>query len=364
MQSTFRQRRRTRGFTLIELLVVIAIIAVLVSLLLPAVQQAREAARRSQCQNNLKQLGLAVYNYESSFGRYPPAGEMTNETLGTRQMFPVSMFTAVLGHMDQASIYNAWNFNLHYSNAANAPYAKTKIPGFLCPTNGFTNVDTLGYGLSDYMPIAYVDIDPVTGFRNKSSGGVLNADVGGALGFCRRIGDITDGTSNTMLVIEDAARPTQTAGHYNQNTIFIGSASFPSQYQVPFAATMDTTQMFAAPDVVPGVLGGTYGSPNRWADPDISSGISGPPTQDPSDPKYLGTLTSVINNWKTPQGGPPACPWAANNCGSNDEPFSLHAGGCQALFGDGRVRFISESTNIHIIRMLANRKDGGVVGDF
>src|SRR5216683_7827071 len=81
-----RRPRRSRAFTLIELLVVIAIIAVLVALLLPAVQQAREAARRSQCQNNLKQIGLAIYNYESAYNTYPSSGESTNEALAVRQM--------------------------------------------------------------------------------------------------------------------------------------------------------------------------------------------------------------------------------------------------------------------------------------
>ncbi len=285
----------------------IAIIAVLVSLLLPAVQQAREAARRSQCQNNMKQIGLAIYNYESSYNRYPSSGESTNETLATRQMFPCSMFVAILGNIDEANTYNLYNFSLHYTNAANAPLGKVNMPKFQCPSNGFTQVDQLQYGIADYMPIAYVDIDPTTGFRNKSGGGVLNADTGGALGFCRRISDITDGTSNTMLVIEDSTRPTQTSGHYNQSTVLIGSSSFPTQFAQPtFIASIDSTQMFAAADTAPGTIGGAYGSPNRWADPDVGSGISGPPTQDPSSALYLGTLTQVINNWKAPLGHPEA----------------------------------------------------------
>ncbi|HQX52579.1 MAG TPA: DUF1559 domain-containing protein [Planctomycetaceae bacterium] len=339
--------RKSRGFTLIELLVVIAIIAILIALLLPAVQQAREAARRTQCKNNLKQIGLGIHNYESTYTRLPSSGESTNEVLVTRQFFPIAMHVAILPFVEQAAISQKWNYNYHYSNGLNAPLCKNTIAGYVCPSNAITTADALNYGITDYMPIAYTDIDPVTGLRNPSGGGVLNADTGGALGFCRKIGDITDGLSNTIFVIEDSGRPSQTAGHYDSQAKTIGGAP-----------GLDSTQMFAAADAVPGSFGGVFAAPNRWADPDNGSGVSGPPNMTAS------ASQNIINNNSSPKGGPAGCPWSTNNCGPNDEPFSLHTGGCQALLGDGSVRFLSENLDRQTVRRLCARNDGQVLGEF
>ena len=338
---------RKRGFTLIELLVVIAIIAVLIALLLPAVQQAREAARRTQCKNNMKQMGLGIHNDESTFSRLPSSGEGHNPNAGicTRQMFPVSMFTATLPYIDQAPLYNKFNFSEHYSSATNAPNAKTNIAAFLCPSNSISKPDPLNFGNIDYMPVAYTDLDPITGLRNKSTAGsspcANGASKTGPLGlYGNKFGDISDGTSNTAMLFEDSARPPGIVGAYQQGNHIGGAPGW------------DTTQMLGA--------GGIYSAPGRWADPDNANGVSGPSGASPAITAPVG----IINNFKFPAGGPAQCPWTTNNCGPNDEPFSLHTGGCHALLGDGTVRFISENIDTQIVRKLSDPADGEIIGDF
>jgi prepilin-type N-terminal cleavage/methylation domain-containing protein len=337
-----RTRSRQRGFTLIELLVVIAIIAVLIALLLPAVQQAREAARRTQCKNNLKQMGLAAHNYESTYKLFPSSGEGTDETTNptVRRFFPVSFNVAILPLIDQAAVYNQWNFNVHYTFGTNPVLARTKIPAFLCPSNGTTGPDPLQYGLTDYMPIAYVDYD-TAGVRHKN---VQGFDIRGALGFCNPISTVIDGLSNTLLVIEDAGRPTGNGGSYDiSGGVTLGGTQ-----------SYDTTQLSSTSNATPYTPGGSFGVPGRWADPDNGSGISGPPNG----------ILQFINNNKMPIGGPATCAWNLNNCGPNDEPYSQHIGGCHGLLGDGSVRFLSENMDFNTLRMLANPKDGGAIGDF
>jgi len=354
MSLSLRGGRR-RGFTLIELLVVIAIIAILIALLLPAVQQAREAARRSQCRNNMKQMGLAIHNYESTYGRFPSAGEGTIRS-GTpsRAFFPVSTFTAILPYVDQAPVYNQMNLSLHYTNPANRTAALTVISPYKCPSNAITITDPFGpYGTADYMPVAYTDIKGPNGGSSTVPLGArdkytttINSDRDSALGlYGNRIAEITDGTSNTWAIVEDAGRP-YVVGSYNPAAVTVGGVN-----------GMDLTQL-------PNSGGSPRSVPSRWADADIGSGVSGPPTQDPSSSLYiLGQIVSVLNNNKTPAGGPTTCPWSTNNCGPNDEPFSFHVGGIHALATDGSVRFASENTDLQVIRRYLDRADGEPISE-
>ena len=356
-----------RAFTLIELLVVIAIIAVLIALLLPAVQQAREAARRTQCKNNLKQMGLAVHNYLDTFSRLPTAGETTdNSTSPTvRRFTAVSFFTVILPMIDQGNVYNQWNFNFHYTAGPNAAAAKTKIAAYVCPSNGFTQADQLGYGLSDYMPVAYVDFDS-TGYRGgvvgAYTGNVQGVDIPGAMGIYNPIAIVTDGLSNTIFVIEDSGRPTNNGGSYDITATGGVIVGYPAGVPAGF---YDPTQLAVGKSQTPAVVGGAgkYAVPGRWADNDGGSGISGPPNAQ--------TLQKINNN-KTPLGGLAGtvsitgqpCPWSTNNCGSNDEPFSFHAGGVHALLGDGSVRFLNDSLDASTLRRLGLPADGESVGEF
>jgi len=339
------------GFTLIELLVVIAIIGILIALLLPAIQSAREAARRSQCSNNLKQIGIALHNFHDAYKKFPTGGEGTNfkasppeTTFDMKDLH--SVFTYILPFVEQKDIYDQINLGKTYRDTTagieHASAFRRELAVYTCPSNPFLEYkDPAGYGRLDYYATVYTDIDPSTGHRN------LATRVNGALAVpATSVAAIADGTSNTIMIIEDVGRCAPGSG--------VQFASY-SKYHDP---TLDLQGQLAADDQAVTDNGNPHsGRPPyravwRWADQDAAgSGVSGP-----SDACWDGR---VINNNKSPYGGKaPDCTWDKNNIGLNDEPFSFHPGGCHALFSDGSVRFLSEQIKPQVMRLLVSRAEG------
>ncbi len=380
-----RGSRQVRvGFTLVELLVVIAIIGILVALLLPAVQAAREAARRSECTNNLKQIGLGVHNFESSYKTLPHPGQCDSTGSSTTTYMIHSPATLILPYIEQQAVYDMFNHQanslvaygatlnggiwttpsgaqLHKDakglayNDPNYPSgqvaAKTAIKTYICPSTpvGRGARDPVhGYGPWDYMFVAISDVDerpgsPTFRMRTQPAGspawvsqvrqGMLSCDAGG-------FQNVIDGTSNTILCIEDASRSHPSVGRFGAYSSRVSPVSNPA-------------------DPIQGAGGGNPPPPFSngrrvfaWADADATTnGFSGPSNSS-------GDRTAKINNNKSPTGGPPICPWVINNCGPNDEPFAFHPGGVNCAMGDGSVRFIAETTDTLVIKALVGANDG------
>ncbi len=329
-RSRFRRQGR-KGFTLIEMLVVIAIISILAALLIPAVQKAREAAARTQCANNLKQMGIALHSYLDRNARFPTSGEGVNAA-GTGTAFDLqSTFTHILPFVEGSDLYDRYDMSRPYNGSpGNIAVAQQVIPTYLCPSNPVRPAngrDSLGYGYCDYMPIAYCDIniiDTSVGKDVRLPAGSLRSTGGLKLGGSTP-GEISDGLSKTIAIMEDVGR---SETYYTQ------------KYPDPTGV-----------DLLP--AGSTFRNAWRWAEPDTGNGVSGPPGAKYGDPGLR-----VVNNNPLPFGGPASCPWTTNNCGVNDEPFSFHGGGCNAVFMDGHVSFIRDAISPIALRYLLTPNEG------
>jgi prepilin-type N-terminal cleavage/methylation domain-containing protein/prepilin-type processing-associated H-X9-DG protein len=351
MKAIGSHRALRRAFTLIELLVVIAIIAVLIAILLPAVQKVREAASRSTCSNNLKQLGIAMHMYgDQNQGIFPYSGQTVDAVSAGAIGFQThSLFTLLLPFIEHEDIYNSFDIRYTYLDTTvpgNAAAARNIVPTFLCPSNPLRpqpGADSLGYGYCDYAAIGFTDINALgTGnvqdvtLPNRTAGALsLNQQgaydaAGNATGRKEngpRILEIKDGLSKTIAVCEDVGR---------------SETYHTTKFTDPFGTT-NASQLIGAP------------SRNnwRWADSNTGIGVSGPPGA-----TFGMAGLRIINNNKKPFGGPASCPWTTNNCGPNNEPFSFHGTGANHLFCDGHVSFLSETIDPLAYRKLLTPSEG------
>jgi prepilin-type N-terminal cleavage/methylation domain-containing protein/prepilin-type processing-associated H-X9-DG protein len=327
--------RRSRGFTLIELLVVTAVIAVLVSLLLPAVQQAREAARRSQCKNNLRQIGLALHNYEAAHNVFPP-GYVSGPDIPA--MGPVDpqfndagpgwgWLTQLLPNLDQAPLYDALELALPCYDPANARLVRTQVTTFRCPSDA-------GGGNPAYGELVnVVDInDNVLVIFGRSN---YVSNVGQTTLWCSwpvtlqpngaiyrnsrtRVADVIDGLSQTLF-----------AGERSSNladSVWPGAVPFSTHFAWPPFASLGTGGTNRPYDG-PGAYLGAHGGPCPYEDP------------------------IVIH--------PPNSP-----VGHSDQLQSLHSGGANVLLGDGAVRFVGATVNLGAWAALVSRNGQEVIGDY
>lgn len=324
-------RARQRGFTLIELLVVIAIIAILIALLLPAVQQAREAARRTQCKNNLKQLALALHNYESAHRVFPPGG------LGFPYVW--SVHAHLLPFVEQGNLQELLNYDVPPLNAfnfgsfntvevqRNDDAAKTRIPFLLCPSDS-DSVPGSVYGGISYPGCAGSGLN---GGGNSDDGTISNAD--GVIFSRSKIGfrDVTDGASNTIAfgeqLLGDGVNTPPTRMHYHHRVIELSRGT---------QTTLASCNPLAA-----SAWSGQRGA--KWVNGHLAD--------------------TIYNHWYGPNADLPDCHNGFHNF-ALVSARSAHTGGVQVAMVDGHVRFIGDSIDLNTWHALATRSGGEVIGEF
>ena len=330
------------GFTLIELLVVIAIIAVLIALLLPAVQQAREAARRTQCKNNLKQLGLALHNFHDTYSRFPPGCASDGVPFGTAQSnWGSSWKVYILPYIDQANVYSRWQFHTSsgYTNPNNMSTTvplvhQLKIPSYRCPSSSLPEFYTAPANANAIlMYTSYTGTAGAYSVGGATNKAPFNQAASTGYGFISGNGllysssqsnmrDCTDGTSNTFIVHEESDHLRDA-----NNTPILGWNNGPLTSQGPHGWTMGNQDARV----------GTAQTERIF---------------------NCSTVMYNINQRGLTGGG------VSNNTGANIPISSQHVGGAHVLMTDGAVRFLSQNMALDNLLRLACASDGDPIGEF
>ena len=332
------------AFTLIELLVVIAIIAILIALLVPAVQKVREAASRAQCQNNLKQIGLAIHNYEGVRKRLPPSSVNNpgaTDRPGLTEFLKVGapgtagtdfanhcFLTIILDYVEQGNVLKAggipYDFRKDWYNPTNRPAAGTRIPLFECPScptrhevnpmlepaTYNTPATTWTPKTTDYMAVNRANNRPAiwTAMGTTYPGDLAIRGILRTNG-TSRFAECVDGLSNTIMVAEAAGRP--------------------------------ESWRFGVKQAMPTFMNGP------WAHHTNDVAVDG----SNSSGSTLSNATDVPNSCRI-------------NCSNQGEIYAFHSGGANVCLGDGSVRFIAESITLFTLQKLCGRGDNLTVGDF
>lgn len=333
---------RRRGFTLIELLVVIAIIAILIGLLLPAVQKVREAAARMSCSNNLKQLGLAMHSYHDANNGFPK----NYQRVGGNAWEALSANYFLLPYVEQGNLHNQFQANLTNWGFTYGTLMNTKLSVFLCPSapnaprrgthpNGWDGPGT-SYGWCTGSNIETV-----------WAGSRFNGMMSYQDNF--RMGDVSDGLSNTLMASELLPGSGATgSGKYPRDIFYVGNGLFNAVVNREFPTVAELTAIGQTARSAPIGVRSNNGTMWAW----YAAGQS--------------TLTAAAPpNWQFPSAGGDCCPGGAHDWGFGIiPPRSAHSGGVNAVLGDGSVRFISDTVDIFTFQKLGARNDGLVNGEF